>query len=650
MFSKRDRRGHWAWVVMLAGLGLLTLLPGSTSVAQPNPDLQGMALERVAERHGVPVNALAVLNSAVAEYPLLGRVAWEWKIVDNRSGAIYGVSLDETGRELDRSQLEAVEGAALAARYGRIEPALAARLAAAEEASIEVMIWLKEPSYSGPERPDPKGGSALATQAEVDAFLAQVDARRAAAVQAVVAPLAERLAGLGYYAGTGSTAPLLVASLPPEAIRDVAGWDEVDMVYQSLLSRPLLEVARPTILADIVHGRGYTGSGVKLAQVEVGGRIATGNPYLSGVTQDPTYVCASPSSHSTGVAGIVRSTHSSRKGIAFAATYWAGGSCSGSSSELQNRTTAAKDWGARAINLSFGYDAGLVPGANERFYDGMVINNYRSIVVAAGNSASACAAGSGGNVFSPGLAYNVVTVGNFDDKNTSPWSDDAMRASSSWRDPASTHSDREKPEVAGPGTNINSTTTSLPWTGAIGSGTSFAAPMVTGVSGLLMQRSTGLQTWPEAVKAILMTTAMHNIEGSGRLSECDGAGGVAADRADDLAHGVNGNWGAQSYSCSTATPLDVASMSLTGGTRTRATIAWDTDPSYGSYAAQPGADLDLQVINSSGTVVASSSSFDNTYEIVDFTPSSSGAYKLRVVRYRCDFSPRWLGWAWRKGN
>jgi hypothetical protein len=166
----------------------------------------------------------------------------------------------------------------------------------------------------------------------------------------------------------------------------------------------------------------------------------------------------------------------------------------------------------------------------------------------------------------------------------------------------------------------------------------------------LIQRNPTLSYWPEQVKAIIMTTAVHNIEGSERLSEYDGAGGVAADRADDIAHGVGGSSGAQSYSCDTDASLDVATLSLTAGQRTRATIVWDNNPAYSEYANRPSADLDLQVVSSSSNLIVSSSSWDNNYELVDFTPSSSGTYKLRVKRYRCDLTPRWLGWAWRQGN
>jgi hypothetical protein len=147
-----------------------------------------------------------------------------------------------------------------------------------------------------------------------------------------------------------------------------------------------------------------------------------------------------------------------------------------------------------------------------------------------------------------------------------------------------------------------------------------------------------------------MTSAVHNIEGNTRLSEYDGAGGVAADRADDIARGVGGNSGARGYACDANASVDVATISLTAGQRTRATIVWDNNPEYSDYANRPSADLDFQIVNASDQVVTSSSSFDNTYEIVDFTPSTSGTYKLRVKKWRCDLTPKYLGWAWRQGN
>lgn len=608
----------------------------------PAVRLPEVALRAVAEREGVSIQDLELVNTATPKFPLVGKTVSAFKFLDKRNGKIYGFAVDGNGQVTDVEQLQGEERAAHAARYGRLDPALAERLATAPaDEPIEVFIWLKEPPFEGPPKPDPKQSM---TQAEVEAFFKQVDGRRAAAVEKVVAPVAERLRSLGHDVTTFQHSPVLHARLKPANIRQVAEWPQVDRVYEMGYSQPALDVARPTIGADAVNARGFTGSGIQAAQIEVGGRVATDNPYLAGITQDTTYVCDQPSSHSTAVAGIIRSTHASIRGISSGVSLWAGGSCTGNNAELANRSQAAVDWGARALNLSIQADTNLALGPLDRFYDDTVINRYRTVVAAAGNQGATT-----GNVTSPGLAYNVITVGNFDDNNTIAW-DDSMRASSGWRDPLSTNADREKPEVAAPGTSITTTSTSSPWVNYTDSGTSFAAPMVTGTAALLMQRNSNLQYWPEAVKAILMATAVNNIEGDARLSEKDGAGGIVADRADDVARGVSGTWGAQGYSCTTASPLDVADMYVTAGTRLRAAIAWDNDINYTDYANRPSADLDLLIIDPAGNVVTRSTSWDNTYEIVDFTPTTTGTYKLRVSKFRCDLSPRWLGWAWRRGN
>lgn len=58
----------------------------------------------------------------------------------------------------------------------------------------------------------------------------------------------------------------------------------------------------------------------------------------------------------------------------------------------------------------------------------------------------------------------------------------------------------------------------------------------------------------------------------------------------------------------------------------RAVINWNTDPAFIDYANRPSADLDLQIISPTGSIVATSASLDNTYEIVQFTPPVTGTY------------------------
>jgi hypothetical protein len=593
---------------------------------------------------------LKITNAATATYPLSGKTVYDFKVTDS-SGAIYGITLDGSGREVSSAQLRASEQAAYKARFGKLSQSLAQKLASAQQdQAIPVMIWLKAPASAQAKRPAlSNNGRSAVSQAQVNAFYQQVDAQRAATIQPLVESVANRARTLGTNVKTEKYSPVVYASLTPQAIRQVAQLNEVDQVYESKTLKPMLDTARQTILANVVESRGIIGSGVKVAEIEVGGKINTSNPYLQDITQDTTYSCEHP--HAAAVAGDIRSTHPTIRGSAPNVSLWIGGSCGGWDDQLTNRSTAAADWGAKVFNLSLGRDSGLDVDGFARYYDDLVINGSRTVVVAAGNYGSpGCIQGTNGNVGTPAVAHNIITVGNFDDKGTTDWNDDAMNPCSSWRNPKSTHNDRQKPEVAAPGTNITSTINSSPWIGDTGSGTSYAAPLVAGVAAQLIQRNSSLSAWPEVVKAIIMTSAVHNIEGSQQLSEYDGAGGVAADRADDIARGVGGNSGAQSYSCDASTSLDVATISLNAGQRTRATIVWDNNPDYSDYANRPSADLDFQIINSSDQVVASSSSYDNTYEIVDFTPSSSDTYKLRVKKHRCDLTPKWLGWAWRQGN
>jgi subtilisin family serine protease len=183
-------------------------------------------------------------------------------------------------------------------------------------------------------------------------------------------------------------------------------------------------------------------------------------------------------------------------------------------------------------------------------------------------------------VRTPGTAFNVVTVGSFDEATNT------MSGFSSGADPISAHGDREKPEVAAPGQDFISTTNASPWLGGVGSGTSYAAPMVTGTTALMMQRNTALQFWPEGVRAILMASATNPVGSYAVLDELRGAGGIYADYADDVVTGVRGGWGGFAYNCGAAPSTAIGSMALTAGYEARVAISWDTDPNYASYGSR----------------------------------------------------------------
>ncbi|MEM7349405.1 MAG: S8 family serine peptidase [Acidobacteriota bacterium] len=618
--------------------------------------LKGRALAEVSASTGSPVAELEVATSSQVAFALSGVEAFAFKVTDS-GGLVTSVALDAGGQSVDLDALASAEQALYDTTYGRLDPALAEALAGAGPSdAIPVLVWAHMPqdaAAGAPARPDP---SQQTSQAEIDLLYAQVDAYWGAVYGEAVAPVLAFLSGLRVEGVNVSTSsPVVHVDLLPSQIHELAALTEVHRLYLGHVYEDFLAVAGPTVKADIVHGQGFEGQGTRLAQVEISGGVPPANPYLqnhtngticgvgSTVVQDPN---ACLGDHATAVAGMIASTHSSDTGIAPQSCLYAAGSCSNQDIQLQQASDRARDWGARAINLSWGSYIGTAPGPMDRFFDNMVINHLRSVVVAAGNGAWPCPPFNG-ITGSPARAYGVITVGNFDDKNTTLLGDDTMGFCSSWDDPSSQHGDREKPDLAAPGTNFDSTWTTWPWNGDVGTGTSYAAPVVTGAAGLLFQQNSTLAAWPDATKAILMASATHNVEGPARLSEHDGAGGVQLDEALEVG---DDQWGGQTYHCGSPTLLPVETIYLQQYRRTRVVLSWSTPGDYPQHAIRPSADLDLQVLDSGNNIVAESLSRDNTFEIVDFLPEESGFYTIRVQKVRCDDSPRTIGWAWRESE
>lgn len=156
--------------------------------------------------------------------------------------------------------------------YRKLHPALAEKLANTATAQpLRVIIWLKETSQSEASRPAPNPGNTLrASEAQVNDFFKQVDARRAAAVQPIVNSAVNKLRSLGTNVSTEKYSPGVYANLTPQAIAQVATWNEVDQIYKDQKAKPTLDIARHTILADVVQSRGRTGSGVQVGEIEVG--------------------------------------------------------------------------------------------------------------------------------------------------------------------------------------------------------------------------------------------------------------------------------------------------------------------------------------------------------------------------------------------
>jgi hypothetical protein len=245
----------------------------------------------------------------------------------------------------------------------------------------------------------------------------------------------------------------------------------------------------------------------------------------------------------------------------------------------------------------------------------------------------------------PGCGYNMISSGNYSDQNSWDWAGDPITASSSYANPIEGH---EKPEVASPGDCVATTTTGGGITSCFG-GTSSASPLTCGIGALLCSYQPALLAQMTTLKAALMVSAWHNVEGDPLLSDRDGAGGTHAKAAYALIR--DQQWWFQDVTAADF-PGDVLELNvpLLAGEETRLIALWfsDADASYTADLLQM--DLDLRVLDPSGIPVAASFSAVNPFELVSFTPAVSGDYRVRLVKQKFLGASEPLTVAWSTRN
>ncbi|HET6201442.1 MAG TPA: S8 family serine peptidase [Planctomycetota bacterium] len=607
-------------------LGALFFNPASPPAAGADP-----LRELAARSLGSPPGRLDEVARAVRSNAALGETLLAASFRDRSTLRLATVAVDGEGRESDPQAFELLEEAAARRRFGKKEPALAAALlAASPDALLPIGVWLDTVALGFDPRLDLDARLAGArTMPEVNAALAASAARLAAALRGgITGPFAAAAASEGFEVRfVGGHAPVVYLTGPASRVPWLEGRPEVVSVHLEREAQLELDHSVPTIRADRVWtgGNGVTGVGAVATDIE-GGGITNLNRYLP----TPILYQMAPgafSSHATAIGGILASDHPLDRGVASGATLY-----SANLPTSEANTVAGMDWavanGTHVANVSLflGQLSPAILNLSDRAFDYIIRNTGRLMVKSSGNQG-----GGTGLVTSPGRGFNVLAVGNVDDGDTAVWGNDAMSPSSSWVDPAT---GMQKPEVAAPGTTITSTTLSTPWVGAAGTGTSFAAPHAAGTACLLYERDPLLAAWPEAIKAILMASAWHNVEGAALFSDKDGAGAIHALAADRVVQrGANGFVrGILTPSSFNATGQFDLPFPLERNNRTRVVLSWDSvasgPPGYTSDAL--AAAFDLYALDPSGGTVASASHPFSSFRILDFVPATSGVYTVRL--------------------
>jgi len=523
------------------------------------------------------------------------------------------------------------------------DPGVGARPA---KGPTEVVFWMR---------------SGFRPRAELDAALARglghEDARRvalaaaAAAYRPLTAKLAADLRGAGFVVQReDTTAPLVYATVPAEAVPQWTRRDDVWRCFpvsgsgipedprpaqRSAVASPAAafnEYASRTVRTDAVHRRGVDGTGVKVLVNDTAATVAS-HPYLPTIISGSA--APSTSTHATGVAGIVASSHPQHTGAAPGVTLYDhdqtgdfGAPIAWGWAMQQGVALGVCSWGTPASNGSLAF--------LDIYFDYIIRQFGVLMFKSAGNL------GTGNAATTPGLGYNMVTVGDAHDNNTWSWTDDFVHPRSSTANPLPGL--QEKPELVAPGESIFSTTPTGS-VGFIGSGTSFAAPVVAGVAALLGQADPQLLARPEAMRALLLASA-HNVDGADPLSDVDGAGMANA----AVAHGAVADG---QFVSTTLTPASFVggvwshSLYLDQGDAARIAAVWLSDSDQTNDILRM--DLDMTVRDPLGQVVATSTSSANPFELAAFVPATSGFFtvELQQQRFQGTSEPFALAWATR---
>ncbi|MEA3308172.1 MAG: hypothetical protein U9Q70_01490 [Chloroflexota bacterium] len=133
-----------------------------------------------------------------------------------------------------------------------------------------------------------------------------------------VQPLVRKLEQQSFDVTTYEGLPTFTAILPKRVVSSLAHRADVSSIYLVEARKQLeMDSAAPTILAPTVWNRGYDGSGITIAILDIG-NVDSNNTYLN-LSPNSRLGPNNPFWHATATASIAASFHTTYRGIAYGA-------------------------------------------------------------------------------------------------------------------------------------------------------------------------------------------------------------------------------------------------------------------------------------------------------------------------------------------
>lgn len=576
-----------------------------------------------------------------------------YKATDRKSGRPVSFEFDHNGKPIDGEKILEGHRKKLNSKFGKIHPTLHALINSKKRPkSVLVDIWfeVEEPEASPKDR--------TLNECDQEAAKKRAEAKRQK-MHRRSEKFGKSLDGKVKVVKVDELAPLVTVMAETSAILELASKKDVaGILLRETKGIEDLDDSISIAGSDVVHANGEEGAGIKVAVWESGPTSNSNLTIAAKYKNNPA-----TSDHSQNVHAIIRNNESGTpNGHAPA--------CSLHSANDKDRdalTWAVKDKDCTVINQSFhrSSEPGSSTLSSDDIYGDYIATKspYPLIVHAAGNFWN----GDPDNINPPSSeyvnhkGYNTISVGNHNDSAS------AMSNSSVFRNPSSSHGDRELPEICANGISVTAD-------GITKSGTSMASPAVVGVLALIQGTHASLKSWPEACRAILLASATKNVtdntwwqDVSNGVDAKDGSGAVNAIEGRNIANNrksrnnsasrrgwdagllSSSNFGADKKS-NFEYKISVPNY-IFGPRKVKVALAWTSKATKTSllffswYMSQLKVDLDLMIYDENGTQVGYSGSWDNSYEIAEFIGQPGKTYTIKIRRWSGTDST-WFGIAW----